>query len=185
MYLLFLCFALAGANVLPPRMYLLFLCFALAGANVLPLDESRPGLSSGGAAVDWTSGGGAFTAASARIVRVNYRGIFTDTGRLRDLRGLGWTSAPCNASAHALCRAEAGAIFPARPEAAGGASGLPPGWGGLGCGNAAGRTIVPWVQYDVSACDVLDEGLDVVYSASTVYFVRDALAPWRYDLFAC
>ena len=135
--------------------------------------------------MDWTSGGGAFTAASARIVRVNYRGIFTDTGRLRDLRGLGWTSAPCNASAHALCRAEAGAIFPASPEAAGLGSGLPPGWDGLECGNAAGRTIVPWPQYDVSACDVLDEGLDVVYSASTVYFVRDALAPWRYDLFAC
>jgi hypothetical protein len=37
------------------------------------------------------------------------------------------------------------------------------GWGGLRCGDGRGKVLVSQGVYDLSACDVLDEGLDVVY----------------------
>lgn len=54
------------------------------------------------------------------------------------------------------------------------------GWRGLGCGNGAGRVITHAARYDVSACDVLDEGLDLVFSGGSLYLSKTGLGLYRY-----
>ena len=162
------------------RAVLFAAAWGAAAGDVLPLDDARPALSSGGTPVDWTSGGGAFVVASTRVLRINYRGVFTDAGTLRDLASLGWARYQCNASAWGLCRADFGTVFPAAPEVTDAPWGLPQDLQSLGCANAAGVLLTDLPVYDVSSCDVLDEGLDVVFSASTVYLTTNPLADWAY-----
>lgn len=164
---------------------ILLAILALAQADVLPLDEARPWIVSGGAQVDWTSGGGAFLLASAPVVRLNYRGVTTEarTARLRDLPVLGWASAHCNLSARGFCASEMGVAFPTAPtapRATDDASTLPLDWQALACADATGRVVTHAPVYDLSACDLLDEGADVLYSAGVLYFRNSALSPWVY-----
>lgn len=158
-----------------------------ARADVLPIDDARPWVASGGAPVDWTTGGGAFLLASSPAVRLNYRGVTTEPrgAVLRDLVALGWTCANCNLSARGLCVSEVGTAFPPpgapAPRATDDPGGrLPPDWAGLRCGDAAGRVLTHAAVYDLSACDVLDEGADVLYSAGRLCLRRGGLAPWAY-----
>jgi len=156
-----------------------------ARAAVLPLDDARPWLASSGARVDWASGGGAFLLASSRAVRLNYRGVMTEPrrARLRDLPALGWAGAHCNLSARGLCASEMGVAFPtapAAPRATDDARGLPPDWQGLACSGATGRVVTHSPVYELSACDLLDEGADVLYSAGVLYYRNSALSPWVY-----
>jgi hypothetical protein len=168
----------------PPRIWLAAM---LAGAlgDVLPLDDTRPWLASSGAAVDWTSGGGAFLLASSRAVRLNYRGIITEprAARLRDLAALGWASANCNISARGLCASATGVAFPsapAPPRATDDDATLPPDWQGLACSSAGGRLITHEPVYELSACDLLDQGADVLYSGGVLYYRNSALSLWVY-----
>jgi hypothetical protein len=165
----------------------ILLAAALAPARgaVLALDDARPWLVSSGAGVDWASGGGAFLLASSPVVRLNYRGVMTEPGgaRLRDLPALGWAGAHCNLSARGLCASEMGVAFPtapAAPRATDDTAGLPPDWQGLGCARAAGRLVTHSPVYELSACDLLDEGADVLYSRGVLYYRRSALSPWVY-----
>jgi hypothetical protein len=162
------------------RAVLFAAAWGAAAGDVLPLDDARPALSSGGAAVDWTSGGGAFLVASTPILRVNYRGVFTDSGTLRDLAALGWQRYPCNASAWGLCRADFGTAFPAAPRATDAPAVMPADLQGLGCANAAAVLLTDLPVYDLSACDVLDEGWDVLYSGRTLYLARNPVSQWAY-----
>ena len=145
-------------------------------SDVLPLDDSRPFLSSGGAPIAWPSGGPAVLLASSPVVRVNLRGIYTEPigMRLRDLDRLGWARAPCNLSAFALCATEFGSILPVSPAplVADDPSALPEDWGLLriGCASARGTLVTHQAVYEPSACDVLDEGLDLVYASGSIYF---------------
>ena len=163
----------------PARLLALLAC---ARADVLPLDDTRPWLASGGVPLDWASGGGAFVLASSPVVRLNYRGVTPERrgAVLRDLPALGWAGAHCNVSARGLCASEFGTAF--RSQASGPpvasddpAAQLPPDWGGLRCGNAAGRDLTHGAEYDLSACDLLDEGADVVYSGGVLYLRRSDL----------
>lgn len=162
------------------------LLFGRACADVLALDDARPWLVSDGTAVDWASGGGAFLLASNPVVRVNYRGIITEApgAVLRDLASLGWARANCNLSAHGLCASEFGTTFPIQrtgPRSCEDTPGqLPPDWAALRCRNADGRVLTHEPVYDLSACDVLDEGADVLYSAGVLYYRRSDLAAWAY-----
>lgn len=174
-------------SLLPRAARLLLMTALAARAAVLPLDDARPWLASGGAPVDWTSGGGAFVLASSPVVRLNYRGVTPERSGavLRDLAALGWAGAHCNLSARGLCASGFGTAF--RPQRAGApvasedpAAQLPPDWGGLRCGNAAGRVLTHGAAYDLSACDLLDEGADVVYGGGRLYYRRSDLPLWSY-----
>jgi hypothetical protein len=79
-------------------------------AALYSLRDTRPGLSSDAAALDWWEGGPAFALASAGAVRINFRGLYVYPAKsvLRDLDG--WHSASCNASAWALCAADVGQV---------------------------------------------------------------------------
>ena len=156
-----------------------------ATADLFQLQDVRPTLAiDPGPSIDWASGGGAYALASTEAVRVNFRGVHTFArGRaLRSLENIGWTAASCNASAWALCLSDVGAVFPIEspPRVPQHPADVPAGWGSLACSNEKGKVLVRHAVYDISACDVLDEGLDIVYSGRRVYHARTAMSLPRY-----
>jgi hypothetical protein len=154
--------------------------------------EARPGLVSTEEAqpLSWWDGGPAFALASAGAVRVNYRGVlvYPATARIRDVFGpssasiAGWHGRQCNASAWALCSSDVGDIFPSKaprmPERH--AAVKADGWNDLSCSQSKGKILTDKGVYDISACDVFDEGLDVLYSRGYVSHRHSAIPVWEY-----
>lgn len=160
-----------------------------ASADLFQLQDARPALAAdGGAArmIEWPSGGAAYMLASAEAVRINFRGVhaFPRGRALRPLEALGWTAVSCNASAWALCASDVGSVLPVAspPRAPQRAADVLAGWASLACNDNQGKVLVSHAVYDISACDVLDEGLDVVFSERRAYHARTAMALWRYWL---
>jgi hypothetical protein len=148
-------------------------------------DASRPGVSSGDTQIGWWGGGPAFILASSGAVRLNFRGLFTyhPSSKVRPLdKGMGWHGIQCNVSAWALCSSEVGHVFPA------GSPRMPErqelvtvdGWNDLGCSRSQGKELVGPGVYDISACDVFDEGLDLLYASGMVYHRHTAMPDWKY-----
>jgi hypothetical protein len=158
-----------------------------AGAIYTTKDGVRPGLATGDPAerIIWAEGGPAFVLASAGAVRINFRAIYAypPDAILRPLdRGLGWHGVKCNTSAWALCSSDVGQALPLsaprmpeRSEAV-----TSDGWNRLACTQSAGKVLVSLGVYDISACDILDEGLDLVYAQGMLYHRRGSLDTWRY-----
>lgn len=169
----------------PSALALAPLLLLRAAADLFQLQDARPALAiEPETPVDWTSGGGAFTLASAEAVRVNFRGIHTFArGRtLRPLDRIGWAAVNCNTSAWALCASDVGAVLPVAspPRAPERPADVPAGWASLACADGKGKVLVSHATYDISACDVLDEGLDVVYSERRAYHARTGMSLPRY-----
>ena len=161
--------------------FLLFLpCLPLARPALYPLrDTARPGVG-----LAWWEGGPAFALASSSAVRLNFRGMYTYPPRKATMRELGsaWHGVVCNASAFALCGSDVGQVLPAgpprtpeRPQKI-----TADGWKDLGCGDSSGKLLVSLGVYDISACDVFDEGLDLVFANSTLYHRHNTLDTWEY-----
>lgn len=168
--------------------YFLF-CLGLpvVSSYIYAVDDVRPGIVSGGQVVGWGTGGGGYLVASSRLLRVNYRGIHVRDGQngllLRDLAGLGWTRIPCNASAFGMCSSGLGQVFPTGMPRVSDAAGetLVGIWSGLGCSNSIGKEVVSLGVYDVSACDILDENVDVVLCDHVLYLAtKSEVVSWRY-----
>jgi hypothetical protein len=148
-------------------------------------DTARPALSvTEGRQIAWWEGGPAFALASAGAVRVNFRAVYTypPNSLLRDLNQSDWHGLPCNASAWALCATDVGQAMPytspRMPENS--LAVVADGWKDLACSNSAGKLLVSLGVYDISACDVLDEGLDLVYSQGMLYHRHNTLETWEY-----
>jgi len=157
---------------------------AAARAEVFNLDDSVPLLASNGREVRWSGGWDALVVADSCCTRVNVRGIYAKPSHWTpraDLPDAGWASAPCvPGGGGALCAAPFGSIFPSAERPRYNASAA---WGGAGCtrGND-GRVLDPAHGYDVSACDVLDGGGDVLVCGRVAYFQRTAVSTWAYWL---
>jgi hypothetical protein len=54
------------------------------------------------------------------------------------------------------------------------------GWGDLGCSDSKGKLLTSLGIYDISACDVFDEGLDLLYTPGMVYHRHSSMPPWKY-----
>ena len=149
---------------------------------VYPLDDAAPWPSSDEAPVRWDTGRAAFLVASSRCVRVNKRGIhplpasWTPVG---DMVSQGWSVRACQPGAGALCRGQNYSTFPSThpvynplrvPEAT------------PGCTRAQdGRVLDAGASgYDLSACDVLDGGLDVVLCDHTLALRVTSMDTWIY-----
>jgi hypothetical protein len=167
---------------------LLLLGVQAAGGALYSLQDSwRPGLATGNGdkRMAWWGGGPAFVLASSGAVRLNFRGLFTypPSSIVRRLdKGLGWHGIPCNLSAWSLCSSEVGHVFPAskprmpeRKEAV-----VVDGWNDLGCSKSDGKILVSLGVYDISACDVFDEGLDLLYTSGMLYHRHTAMPAWKY-----
>jgi len=163
---------------------LLVLACVLAPASraASPLTDARPHLVADSLPLAWWDGGPAYLLASARGVRINFRGVFPLRSHLRgSLEAVGWTKTMCNESAFALCSSDTGAAFPASsPRVADAPRRLPDGWRGLSCRQSAEKVLVRALEYDISACDVLDEDLDVLYTNGTLYFRQADLPEWEH-----
>ena len=150
-------------------------------------DTARPGLASGdGRTIRWWEGGPAFVLASSGAVRLNFRALYTypPGAIVRELADgqMGWHSVPCNASAWAFCSSDVGQtmpwLAPRMPEKQEAVSA--DGWNDLGCSNSAGKVLVSLGVYDVSACDIFDEGLDLLYTPGVIYHRHNTLQTWKY-----
>ncbi len=148
-------------------------------------DNARPGLSiTDSASIAWWEGGPAFVLASAGAVRVNFRAVYTypPNSILRDLNKTDWHGLPCNASAWALCASDVGQAMPwsrpAMPEDS--QKVTADGWKDLACTRSAGKTLTSLGLYDISACDIFDEGLDLVYSQGMLFHRHNSLQTWEY-----
>jgi hypothetical protein len=100
---------------------------------------------------------------------------------MRSLDG-DWHSVQCNASAWALCASDTGSVLPQfsprAPERI--ETVVADGWNSMGCTNSQGKTLISAGVYDISACDVLDEGLDLLYTQGMLYHRHDSLTAWEY-----
>ena len=120
---------------------------------------------------------------SSAAIRLNVRGMFSyhQGTDVRDLQGIGWYAKPCNLSAWALCSTETGDVFPAaRPRMPQNPSSLSPGWRSLSCSDSSQKILIDTGSYDITACDVLDEGLDIVYARGMVYIRKTSIQGWMY-----
>jgi len=147
--------------------------------TIYQIDDSRPFITSGGIPVQWHTGAAAAKIISSSILRIHPRGLYFKqrTWHIRDLQSAGWSSVPCFPSAHGLCELRDGSVlFPSTD---------PPFvnenlvWK---CGSQATSRIITnqTGRYDASACDVLDAGVDYVFSDGIIYSLQTGLAQWTY-----
>jgi len=152
--------------------------------TIYSVGPDAQGLQTEGQPLNWWEGGPAFVLASARAVRANFRGLYAYPAKsnMRDLSRLGWHGVPCNASAWALCSSDVGQAFPAQsprmPER--GEQVSADGWRDLGCSKNSGKVLTSLGVYDISACDVIDEGLDVLYTQGRLFHRHNTLDVWEY-----
>lgn len=160
-------------------MLLLILHVVNVRCEVFDLDDSVPFLRSRGQAVSLNAGWDAFVVADSSCVRVNARGVYAKPShwKPRKLSGI-WSTKTCMPGASsALCETSNGAVFPDSVPRYN-ASKV---WGGLRCSRASdGRLMDPSYGYDISACDVLDGGGDVVLCGRSLGFSRTSMADWVY-----
>jgi hypothetical protein len=160
-----------------------------AHGGLYSLQDSRPVLSSEGLPLHWWDGGPAFTLASAGAVRLNFRGLYTYPPNAlvrgeQELMAAGWHGVACNASAWALCSSDVGHALPSgrprTPERP--ALVETDGWEDLSCKNSLSKVLVSDGVYDLSACDVLDEGVDLLYTPGKLYHRHGEMPLWKYWL---
>lgn len=160
-----------------------------AHGGLYSLQDTRPVLSSEGIPLHWWDGGPAFTLASAGVTRLNFRGLYTYPPNAparpeNELASAGWHGVACNVSAWALCSADVSQVMPYRaprmPERL--ALIKTDGWADLGCAQSTGKLLVSEGVYDLSACDILDEGVDLLYTPGKLYHRHSAIPLWKYWL---
>lgn len=151
------------------------LYFVCAEATLYSIDDSRPHLVSEGVTLDFTGGGPAFMLASNMLTRINYRGIrsLAQTTLVTTLKG--WSVYTCNLSTFALCETEWGYVFPPGTPADGSSI-----YHQFHCSNSIGKNSVSSTNYDMSACDVLDESLDLVYTQNLLYVKKNNMNAVEY-----
>lgn len=175
--------------VCPWRILLALLVCPTIRAGLYGLQDARPVLTSEDLPLHWWDGGPAFTLASAGATRLNFRGLYTYPPEAlvrgeRELEAAGWHRVACNVSAWALCSSDVGHALPTgrprTPERL--AMVETDGWADLGCADSLGKVLVAEGVYDLSACDVLDEGVDLLYTPGRLYHRHGALPLWKYWL---
>ena len=163
------------------RTAVMLLMVGVMHAEVFNVDDAVPRVSSNGVTVRWDGGWDAMVVADSSCIRVNARGLFAKPSHWtpRDLSAAGWSGVECIPGGPSLCTSLQGEVFP---------TGVPRynasrAWGGGGCARGRdGRTLDAGHGYDLSACDVLDKGGDVVVCGRTASFRRTAVGDIPYWL---
>lgn len=162
---------------------LLWILIPAVAGTILPVDDSVPFLATQGSPIDWTRGKDALLLAGSSFVRVNRRGITLKPPHwtMRDLGTMGWDVRACIPGGHSLCESgNTSRVFPVdtpprfaarhRPHA-------------LRCTRADSKRILDHdATYDVSSCDVLDGGGDVVVYQHRVAFRDTQISNIKYWL---
>ena len=160
---------------------LLASCFlSCVRCEVFDLSDEVPWLVVGGKRVSFSSGWDSFVVADSSCIRVNSRGVYAKPShwRPRELSKSQWATIPCApGSAGGLCHTGSGVVFPhTQPLYNASAS-----WGGMRCSRPQdGRLLNSAYGYDVSACDVLDDGGDAVFCGRSLSYARTGLVEGVY-----
>jgi hypothetical protein len=142
------------------------------------LDDSVPVLTSNRDILTFIDGGTAFLLMSNNMIRINYRGIRVSTNALlrNDMQEKGWTRIPCNISSQAMCKSDWGYVFPVHT----------PEFGpvlvshGFQCKDSSSKVFVNYSVYDISACDIIQENLELVYVQGYIFVQHTNLSLWKY-----
>jgi hypothetical protein len=166
-------------------LFVLQLLINLSAAEVFDLQDSAPWLRSKDSDVLFDRGWDAFLVADSSCVRVGARGVQSKPSHWapRALDPNKWASVACvPGSRGGLCETERGVAFPTRDRVLAPSYDPSWAWGGLACSRASdGRVLVSKsLNYDLSACDALDGGGDIVLCGRTLSFARTALPDWSY-----
>lgn len=175
--------ALCLDRALDMRIWTSFILLASpVSCEVFDLENSAPWLVVGRNRVTFSLGWDAFVVADSACVRVNSRGVYSKPSHwtARRLHRDVWTSRKCApGGGGGLCDTGMGVVFPD--------SASPPvynasrAWGGLQCTRPTdGRVLDNQYGYDVSACDVLDEGGDIVLCGRDLSFARTKIVDGVY-----
>lgn len=148
--------------------YLLFLCIPTCIVDTLlyPLDDTQPALSSDNHQLRFYEGGPAFLLASNSLIRVNYRGIrvLQSATIISNILDKGWSKTRCIISSTSLCTTQSlDNVFPFTSIRIGNTPTA------SHCTHSTGKMLVPYPVYDISACDILDESMDVFYYDQHIY----------------
>lgn len=145
-------------------------------ASLYDIDETQPILSSENYPLHFYEGGPAFILASNSFIRVNYRGIRTlqNTKIIPNILDKGWSSSVCQLSSTSLCTTSQGDIFPSKFTRIGNTPTA------SHCTHSTGKTLVSYPIYDISACDILDESMDVFYYDQHVYTRYTVMSMYTY-----
>ena len=155
---------------------------------VYPLDDAGPWAVSDSVQIQWSKGWGAYTLASSRCVRVNKRGIHTKPAfwtPVHDLHASGWHTWRCTPGLRGLCAMGNETVFPEYPLRPVYDPHTPPvglGAGWAGCARESdGRVLdATAAGYDLSPCDVIDGGWDVVLTDHTLALMHTDMDAWMY-----
>ena len=131
---------------------------------IYDITAKKPLILNSGVVVKFSGGGPAFQVASSAFTHVSYRGIQTRLTPLVDggkLVSDGWSTVPCYTSAWGLCQYDHGLILGDTPHPVVGVENQR-GFCADGTGQQMGGSDV--FRYDYSACDVVDESLQIVFS---------------------
>ena len=158
------------------------LLLPLARAIIYPLDDTVPFLTTQGRQLDWSQGPDALAVAGSSLVRVNRRGVVMKAAHwsLRDLEQLGWQVSTCLPGGHALCQtSNTSRVFPTDPPRF--AARHRP--SELKCTRESSKRVLDhdW-HYDISSCDVLDGGGDVVVYQHRVAYKDTGISTFQYWL---
>lgn len=158
--------------------FFFFLYVHVALGGIYYIDDSRPYLHSNQQPLRFSEGGPAFVLASNNMVRINSRSIRVaiDAVILDSVIDKGWKTYSCNISAYALCASPFGSVFPSTSDPLFNSDNP----AGLYCKNSKGRFFVNTSVYDISACDILDQGLEVVFSRNSMYIGYTQVPVWIY-----
>lgn len=147
-------------------------------AELFDLEDSVPWLRTRGSDVTFSRGWDAFVVADSTCVRVNARSVSAKPSHWnpRPLSGA-WVTQVCVPSAVAsLCSTAYSQALPERE------TGVAPlydpsfAWGGLECTRPFdGRVLHPGYGYDVTACDAIDGGGDLLYCGRSLSFSRQSV----------
>lgn len=153
-------------------------CQSRIQATLYPIQDNVPILTSNNIPLTFTDGGPAFLLASNNMIRFNYRTIRVTTQALlrNDMIPIGWSKYSCNISKYGLCQTPLGVLFPIQTPLFG------PDITGhhLRCKDSSSKALVNYSVYDISACDVIQNELEVVYVPGYAYIKHTTLVWWKY-----
>ena len=153
---------------------------------VFPLDDVSPWPVSDSTRVQWDSGWAAFVVASSSCVRVNKRGVYAKPSfwtPVSNLPAMGWNTKQCEPTSGSLCAHGNWTVFPVEPSVPSyNPSYKLTGDDWIGCTRENNGRVLEAARntYDISSCDVLDGGWDVLLVDHTLAFKNTAVDTWVY-----
>lgn len=157
------------------RVYQVLLLLPLCKSTIYYIEDPIPFLSSSSGKIVFSEGGPAFHLSNTKLTRFASRGVINKANAviLDNLIDKDWHKFQCNFSAYSLCHSKTGEVFPSTQPRAGKQD-------TYHCKNSKGKLSSADPIYDISACDILQEDLDLLFTNEEIYVKRTRLSVGTY-----